>query len=664
MNKIKNSFYGAKTHFKMYKKGRQWLVAGVTVMSLGLGVLGLNTVTASAATTETPVAATAPATEKTTTDASTTNTNAEQSATDTASAEAPDTVDTATANAGAEQPDTDTANVAVPEANTTTPVTTNLGDATAQEVEADKAKATADYQQTGQAQTLTAVAAESNQNVTVNFSSTIQTDKGQVLSSKNFNNEFNFTVGENNLTQSVNSSHYGSLTDTIPNGYKLKEINLIGKNNSGDVSEINYDAITGHGTTNVTTNETPAEIDQELQTILTNGVVKFNDNQFTIEYDDFDSAKYSSATTKLGSLINDIYTNYDFTFIVTDTAITQTVTQPYQTVVKTTDGNVLNSQNAVNTYVVRTSDDGLILSVTSVDNKDLTDTIPDGYRLNGIQIVDTTNVNQTVMTVTYDLSTDVGNIVITSVDPATGQTVTTDYSKSNSATASELALQTIKQLISPEPTANGTHYNTSFKNIVNENTLLNVNVNQHSTNTVITYIVEGQPSGTTNQGGSTSGNPSGNNGPQGSINDATNTGNTDTTDSNNGAASNSNIDATNANTEAVAEPNTETTTAPGSAISDENGSDTQNNSLDNNTDTPTNNNRVSTLNNTTNGGTAVAAATTTGTKQSLKANNQAETSTLPQTNEDSVGQASALLGMGILASLAGLFGISRRKKEQ
>lgn len=60
---------------------------------------------------------------------------------------------------------------------------------------------------------------------------------------------------------------------------------------------------------------------------------------------------------------------------------------------------------------------------------------------------------------------------------------------------------------------------------------------------------------------------------------------------------------------------------------------------------------------------ATAMSSTTAT-QTPTVSNQAKASTLPQTNEDTTSQAGALLGMSILASLAGLFGISRRRKEQ
>lgn len=651
MNKIKNSFCGAKTHFKMYKKGRQWLIAGVTVMSIGLGALGLNTVTASAATAETPVAATASATEKATAGTSAMNAKAEQSATDTASAEAPDTVDTSTANTGAEQPGTDTANATTPKADTTTPVTTNLVDATAQEVDAAKAKATADYQQTGQAQTVTAVAAEHAQDVTVNYSSTIKTDKGQVLSNKKFTNEFNFTLDENNAIQSLNSSTYGSATDTIPDGYKLTKIIATGQTGAGDVAEIDYDVVNGHATTNQEFDETPAEFDQEVKQGFTNGVVKFDGNQFTISYQNYDVRSQSG-----GDNLDNLYNAYDFTFIVTDTAQTKTVSQPYQTEVKTTDGTVLNSQNGTNTYVVRTADDGSVLSVTSVDYKDLTDTIPAGYHLTGIQLVDTTNVNQTVTTVTYDPSTGVGNIVTTSVGPD-GQTVTDDYSKDqailqslaeNHTSVSAMAKLMIDNLVSPEPTTDGSSYTASFKNIINSDTLLNGNVNQHSTNTVITYIVAGQP----NQGG----NSSGNNDNQESSNsglDSTNT-------------TNPNPETTtDVNSETSSDANTETTTDSSTATNDTDSTDAQSDTSDNSTATSTGNNHVMSLNNATNGGTAVTT-TATGNNQvaGSKINGQTEKGTLPQTNENSASQVSALLGLGLLASFAGLFGISRRKKEQ
>lgn len=665
MNKFNNVFYGAKTHFKMYKKGRQWLVAGVTVISLGLGVLGLNTVTASAATAETPVAA-ASATEKTTTETATPVTDS-------------------TSNTNAEQPASETENTAETTAKTTAPVTTNLGDATAEQVVAAKTKATAAYEDTGKAQTLTAVAPESAQETTINFNATVKTDgeSGQVLSNQNASNVYNVTVDDHNVIQSVNSSKIGQIPVTIPDGYNLKKVSLTASTADNQSLTLDYDVNAKKATVtpadlvsgDFTQDELQAKLNEATEELFANLGVNLDgkgSQQFTIAYQ--------------GDPRNSVYTNYHFTFVVVDTAQTKTVSQPYQTEVKTTDGTVLNSQNATDTYVVRASDDGSILSVTSSDYKNLTDTIPDGYHLTGIQLVDTTNLDQTVTTVTYDPSTGIGNIVSTSIDPATGEKVTTDYSKNpaiiasltqahadnpeNPATVSEMAQLMVNQLISPKPTANGNQYTASFKNIITKDTLLNGNVNQQSTNTVITYIVAGQP----NQGGSNSGNPSGNNGGQGSANDATdatnnNTNNPDsntepTTIPNTDATNNSNSDATSSsNSEATNSSNTETMTAPGTASVGKNESGAQNSSLNNSNVTATGSNRVSTLNNASNGGTAVSA-TATGANQTVKSNSQTAKETLPQTNESSASRASALLGMELLVGLTGLFGISRRKKEQ
>lgn len=672
MNKFNNNFYGAKTHFKMYKKGRQWLVAGVTVISLGLGVLGLNTVTASAATTEAPTAAAAPATEQSNAATaasaadSTSNTDAEQPAADT------------------ENP-TETENTAQTEAKTAAPETTNLGDATAEQIAAAKTKATTAYEDTGKAQALTAVAPENTKETTINFNSTVKTDgkSGQVLSNQNASNVYNVTVDNNNVIQSVNSSKIGQIPVTIPDGYDLKDVSLTATTADNQSLKLDYD-VTKKTATVTPANLVSGSFTQEKLNAATEAL--FADlgvnlggqgsQQFTIAYQ--------------GDPRNSVYTNYHFTFIVTDTAQTKTVSQPYQTEVKTTDGAVLNSQNATDTYVVRASDDGSVLSVTSTDYKDLTDTIPNGYHLAGIQIVDTTNLNQTVTTVTYDPSTGIGNIVSTTIDPATGEKVTTDYSKDsdiieslkqghaanpeNPATVSEMAQLLVNQLISPAPTANGNQYTASFKNIITKDTLLNGNVNQQSTNTVITYIVAGQP----NQGGSNSGNQSGNNGGQGAANDATdatnnnNTNNSENTDSNTEPTTVPNTDATNkpnndatssSDSQAANTSNTETVTAPSTASVGKNESGAQNSPSDNSSVTATSNNRVSTLNNVSNGGTAVSAATT-GANQTVKSNGQVAKGTLPQTNESSASQASALLGLGLLVSLTGLFGISRRKKEQ
>lgn len=644
MNKIKNSFYGAKTHFKMYKKGRQWLVAGVTVMSIGLGVLGLNTVTASAATAETPVAA-AQATEQTTADTP-----------------AP-VADSTTAPTNTEQPATDPA----PQTAATTPVTTNLGDATAQDVDAAKVKATADYQATGRAQTVTAVAAESAKEFDVSFHSTVKTDGGQVLSDQNSSNKYNVSVDDkSNVIQSATPTQIGEINVNIPDGYQIEKVSMTSSAANGQSVGVDYDV--AHKTATLTSQvgqlseEQQAYLNQEVAALLDSMGVNPDKKQFTIKYD----------SLPIDSVYGSINNKYDFTFqVVKD----QKVSLPYQTQVKTTDGTVLSSQNATNTYVVSASSgDSTIFHVTNVNTPDLTDTIPNGYHLTGIQIVDTSSFNHSVLTVTYDPSTGKGNIVLTTVDPSTGQTVTTDYSKDADpdpdtlAAVKALALQTIKQIISPDPTVNGNQYTASFKNLINADKLLNTNVNQHSTNTVITYLVAGQP----NQGG----NPSGNIDNQGSSNSATDNDSTSTTnpnpnpetttDANSATSNNANTETTTDDNSATSNnANTETTTAPSAATNNQDSTDTQSNASDNGTATSTGNSHVTSLSNATNGGTAVTA-TTSGANQvaGSKTNGQTATGTLPQTNEDSASQASALLGLGLLASFAGLFGISRRKKEQ
>ncbi|GAW99309.1 KxYKxGKxW signal peptide domain-containing protein [Secundilactobacillus mixtipabuli] len=631
MNKLKNSFYGAKTHFKMYKKGRQWLVAGVTVMSIGLGVLGLNTVTASAATAETPVAA--QATEQTTADTPAPVTNSK------------------TASANTEQPATDQTSTTAPKAETTTPETTNLGDATAQEVEAAKTKATADYQETGQAQTVTAVAAESAKEFDVSFHSTVQTDKKQVLSEQNSSNKYDVSVDEGGVIKSATPTQIGEINVNIPDGYQIEKVSMTSSATNGQSVGVVYDV--AHKTATLTSQvgqlseEQQAYLNQEVAALLDSMGVNPDKKQFTIKYD----------SLPIDSVYDSINNKYDFTFqVVKD----QKVSLPYQTQVKTTDGTVLSSQNATNTYVASASSgDSTIFHVTNVYTPDLTDTIPNGYHLTGIQIVDTSSFNHTVLTVTYDpstgdSSTGIGNIVLTISDPATGQTVTTDYSKDADpdtlAAVTALALQTIKQIISPDPTVNGNQYTASFENLINANKLLNTNVNQHSTNTVITYLVAGQP----NQGGSSSGNVDN----QGSSNSATDNDSTNTTNPNPETTTDDNSATSN-------NANTETTTDQSKATNDQDSTDVQSNASGDGTATSTGKSHVTSLSNATNGGTAVTAATT-GANQvaGSKINGQTEAGTLPQTNEDSASQASALLGLGLLASFAGLFGISRRKKEQ
>ncbi|WP_054737543.1 KxYKxGKxW signal peptide domain-containing protein [Secundilactobacillus similis] len=50
MNKYGESLGETKTHFKMYKKGRNWMIAGIAVTSFGLSAFGLGTQNAKAAT--------------------------------------------------------------------------------------------------------------------------------------------------------------------------------------------------------------------------------------------------------------------------------------------------------------------------------------------------------------------------------------------------------------------------------------------------------------------------------------------------------------------------------------------------------------------------------------------------------------------------------------
>lgn len=50
MNKYGESLGETKTHFKMYKKGRNWMVAGIAVTNFGLSAFGLGTQNAKAAT--------------------------------------------------------------------------------------------------------------------------------------------------------------------------------------------------------------------------------------------------------------------------------------------------------------------------------------------------------------------------------------------------------------------------------------------------------------------------------------------------------------------------------------------------------------------------------------------------------------------------------------
>lgn len=65
MNKHGRSLGETKTHFKMYKKGRNWMVAGVAMTSFGLSVVGFGTQTAKADTATTDADSTAVSTTAT-----------------------------------------------------------------------------------------------------------------------------------------------------------------------------------------------------------------------------------------------------------------------------------------------------------------------------------------------------------------------------------------------------------------------------------------------------------------------------------------------------------------------------------------------------------------------------------------------------------------------
>ncbi|GAA3612223.1 KxYKxGKxW signal peptide domain-containing protein [Secundilactobacillus similis] len=195
MNQHRSSFGEPKTHFKMYKKGRKWLVAGVTVVGIGLGTLGVTTTSASADTTDAATTESANVdavktdkqatlTAGTTSDTATTE-NGTTSASSTTTVEAPatntsDAAETTTTPQADEQKsaatnDQQTAPVAdattpAQSDTTTTPkqsdttttqstTVTNLGDATATDVDVAKVAGKAAYEATGTPQKITAVAA-------------------------------------------------------------------------------------------------------------------------------------------------------------------------------------------------------------------------------------------------------------------------------------------------------------------------------------------------------------------------------------------------------------------------------------------------------------------------------------------------------------------------
>ncbi|WP_156301799.1 hypothetical protein [Secundilactobacillus similis] len=202
-------------------------------------------------------------------------------------------------------------------------------------------------------------------------------------------------------------------------------------------------------------------------------------NSLADRYDFLARASYlqQPETLKVGGQVSDWAVNY----VLFDPNVT--VETPYTTEVKDANGKTISGpQSATNTYHVQTDADGNIISVDDdITTPSITDTIPDGQTLTGITIVDTTNVNGLVTTVTYDPRTGMGNVVTVDNDSTWNMA-----QEQGSVAASANAKAIVDGIISNS----GNQYTTSFSKVANKDTLLaNGNVNQISTGTTITYTV-------------------------------------------------------------------------------------------------------------------------------------------------------------------------------
>lgn len=532
----------------MYKKGRKWLVAGVTVVGIGLGTLGVTTTSASADVTDTDAITTestsveavktdkqATLTAGTTSDTATTE-NGETSASSTTAVEAPatnnsDAAETTTTPQADEQKSAATNDQqTAPVADATTPAqsdttttpkqsdatttqstpVTNLGDATATDVDAAKVAGKAAYEATGTPQKVTAVAAttadelnySATQNSEVHFfdrdgneigiggstGSTYSQDELNAITDILLTNS---VIGERTPNQAGWTVDYANSTvnvtvDGVKTAYTLdeyfKKVLGAGLNATDDqLTTVNQEAqdtmlnepnsvLKGLWGIRVTVAGTAVQ-DAYDKAVTTNSLAD--------RYDFLARASYlqQPETLKVGGQVSDWAVNY----VLFDPNVT--VETPYTTEVKDANGKTISSpQSATNIYHVQTDADGNIISVDDdITTPSITDTIPDGQTLTGITIVDTTNVNGLVTTVTYDPRTGMGNVVTVDNDSTWNMA-----QEQGSVAASANAKAIVDGIISNA----GNQYTTSFSKVANKDTLLaNGNVNQISTGTTITYTV-------------------------------------------------------------------------------------------------------------------------------------------------------------------------------
>ena len=530
MNKLRGSFSEAKTHFKMYKKGRQWLVAGVTVASIGLGVFGLNVTTASADTAAVQVTATQPsATEEpagqsqseaasTDTTDTTTDTTSTSDVTSTASAEtitpattattetatpATKTTETTTTEAttpatAAQTPETTTA--------TSTPVTTDLGDATAEDVAAAKTSAASDYQATGTPQKIVAKAAAAE--VETPFTTEVKDVDGNTISDQqSAKNSYDVQTDEDGKITAVGSITTPAIENTIPDGKTLVGITIVDTailDGQTQVTTTTWDPRTNSGNVVLDDNtgtwdyvaEYGSDYATEVAKAMIDQIISNSGNVYTVSFD--------RIATEANLLANGNVNQTSSTAITYTVTATKTINPTYTTEVRKDAGKgglVYPAQTGTNALTVEVDADGNIVSVDSADYGQVTDTIPVGYDFNGVTMVeDTTSLNNTVTTITYDPTTGVGNYVLVTTD-ADGNQVTTDYAaeyaknpdafvKSTGMTPSDMA-KTMYNLVI---TNDGQTYTTSFAQLLNQDGLVKSgNINQLADKTTIIYNVTGQP---------------------------------------------------------------------------------------------------------------------------------------------------------------------------
>ncbi|MCH5462765.1 KxYKxGKxW signal peptide domain-containing protein [Secundilactobacillus sp. HBUAS58055] len=331
------------------------------------------------------------------------------------------------------------------------------------------------------------------------------------------------------------------------------------------------------------------------------------------------------------------------------------------TTVKTTSGDTLSTQTGTDKIVANVNnqgvDKGIVASVDTANTKytTVTDTIPNGYTLTGIKIETATKDNSTLTTITYDLLTQKGDILFTGLNPDTGKAETVDLADTSTpADLRAAVITTVNGIISH----NGNVYTVSFaKSLGDDIALGGFTLEKLPGSAVITYIVTGQPATGGNSGEtSNTGNPT----PVTPTDDST-TATTPTTPNDSSTTVTAPAENKGFTEAASTKPADNSGSTAGSHTTSEKA--TANNPVASGSDTNSGSNNASAtpaISNGTNAGTATDDSSTTQTPVT----NQAKASTLPQTNEDSTSQAGALLGMSILASLAGLFGISRRRKEQ